>query len=161
MHGTSLLKPGNHTGKRTMNTIKKSNYRENELWKKKYRKLCRKSYHHWKNQEKQDTFTIKTRKNHKNNVEKTQLLASFRRTGSHVTTGQDTVVHHGQALSKDTRHVVRGSCVGGCVCWFIYGWLTGWWFGTWPLFCQWEFHHQLTFIFFRGVGIPPTSFVCN
>ena len=39
----------------------------------------------------------------------------------------------------------------------------GWWFGTWLLF----FHilemssSQLTFIFFRGVGIPPTSLCCT
>ena len=35
----------------------------------------------------------------------------------------------------------------------------GWWFGTWLLWLSiyWEWSSQLTFIFFRGVGIPPTS----
>ena len=42
-------------------------------------------------------------------------------------------------------------------------WWSGWWFGTFGLF----FHilgmssSQLTFIFFRGVGIPPTSISLN
>ena len=55
-----------------------------------------------------------------------------------------------------------------CKCRFFFTFMvffstsTGWWFGTWILF----FHilgisssqlSQLTFIFFRGVGQPPTS----
>ena len=33
--------------------------------------------------------------------------------------------------------------------------LAGWWFGTFSIY--WEESSPLTFIFFRGVGIPPTS----
>ena len=38
--------------------------------------------------------------------------------------------------------------------------ISGWWFGTWLLFFHiyWEESSQLTFIFFRGVGIPPTRY---
>ena len=42
--------------------------------------------------------------------------------------------------------------------------LSSWWFGTWLLWLSNTFHilgmssSQLTFIFFRGVGIPPTSY---
>ena len=32
--------------------------------------------------------------------------------------------------------------------------MAGWWFGTFSIY--WESSSQLTFIFFRGVGIPPT-----
>ena len=36
--------------------------------------------------------------------------------------------------------------------------LTGWWFGTLLLFSfSWECHHPNWLMFFRGVGIPPTS----
>ena len=35
---------------------------------------------------------------------------------------------------------------------------TGWWFGTFFIFpSSWEEFSQLTFIFFRGVVLPPTS----
>ena len=36
--------------------------------------------------------------------------------------------------------------------------ITGWWFGTFFIFpyTNWEESSQLTFIFFRGVGQPPT-----
>jgi len=40
----------------------------------------------------------------------------------------------------------------------IFSFNAGWWFGTWLLFFQiWGMSSsQLTFIFFRGVGQPPT-----
>ena len=45
------------------------------------------------------------------------------------------------------------------ICIYIY---TGWWFGTcFMLPFSWEENSQLTFalLFFRGVGIPPTSYI--
>ena len=43
------------------------------------------------------------------------------------------------------------------ICIYIYGW----WFGTWNFHILAMSSSQLTFIFFRGVGIPPTSCVAS
>ena len=45
--------------------------------------------------------------------------------------------------------------------WWLY---TGWWFGTWFLWLSIQLgisSSQLTSIFFRGVGIPPTRWTCT
>ena len=41
------------------------------------------------------------------------------------------------------------------ICIYIYGW----WFGTWNFHILAMSSSQLTFIFFRGVGIPPTIYI--